>query len=214
MLETDLQNARLLAEILRLQRWAGGEAVPADRIFGLMHGFKSVLCQEAEASGITSETQEKVEDLLEDVEGGKQSTEGRDVKGRLRSDGIEETEAGLVMQLCLLQSRFVDGVTKIASGRGSVFSHILSQRTPESDWFGALHYMELVDSTEGVHKKMHAMFSACVPRVGEIVEPERGSRMRVVDVSYVAAKQGRSESVPQPILIPYVILESLDDREK
>ena len=70
-----LQRLQILAEILRLQRWAGGESVSADRVFGLMHGFETVIREESEGFGITEETQDKVEDLLEDVESGKQSSE-------------------------------------------------------------------------------------------------------------------------------------------
>jgi hypothetical protein len=214
MFESDFQYARLLAEILRLQRWAGGHAIPADKIFGLMHGFKSVLREETDGWGITADLQDKVEDMLEDVEDGTQSTDGLAIKDRLDRDGLDETKASLIMRLCLLQSRFVEGVKKVASGRGSVFAHILLQSPPASDWFGALHYMELVDSTEGVQKPMHAVFSASVPHVGEIVEPQRGQRMQVIEVVYVAAKLGESENVPQAILIPYVSLKPLEDPDE
>jgi hypothetical protein len=207
MAEKNLQNARMLAEILRLQRWAGGDSVSAGRIFGLMHGFESVLREESESVGVTAEVQRKVEDLLEDVEAGKQSVDGLAIKDRLRRDKVNESDASLVFQLCLLQSRFTEGVEKVATGSGSIFAHVIRQHSPESAWFGALHYVELCDSTEGVHKKLHGMFAPAVPRIGETVEPQRGSPMRVVNVVYVAAEQGDSEGIPMPILIPHVILE-------
>jgi len=47
------------------------------RIFGLMHGFESVIRQESEGFGISEETQEKVEDLLDDVEAGTQSADAQ-----------------------------------------------------------------------------------------------------------------------------------------
>lgn len=209
---SDFQYGQLLAEILRLQRWAGGDAVPADRIFGLMHGFETVLCQER-ASGISEETQGKVEDLLDDVEAGKQSVDGLSIKDRLRRDGVDETHAALVMQLCLLQSRFLDGIEKLVSGQGSVFAHLRGLRLPEMNWFGALHYMELVDCSEGVETKMHAVYAPCVPRIGEIVEPQRGSQMRVVDVRHVVVQQGQSEGVSQAMLVPHVLLEAIDQAE-
>ena len=213
MFENELQYARLLAEVLRLQRWAGGEFVPPHRIFGLMHGFESVIDQEEEAKGVSSETQESVEKLLEDVEAGKQSTDGPSVKDRLRREHIDESQAALVMRLCLLQSRFIEGVKAIASGLGSVFHSVVCHRQPESDWFGALHYVELVDSTEGAAKKMHAVFSPCVPRVGEIVEPQSGQLMEVVNVVYVTVMQGEHAGIPQPILVPHVTLRSLEETE-
>ena len=158
---TQVQQAQILAEILRLQRWAGGESVSVDRIFGLMHGFESVIRQESESFGISEETQEKVEDLLEDVEAGKQSVDGMSIKDRLRRENIDDMDAKCVMLLCRLQSRFTEGIEKIAQGH--VFSGLQKPRSPEQDWFGALHYMELVDCTEGVHKKMHAVFALLFP---------------------------------------------------
>jgi hypothetical protein len=41
-----LPTERILAELLRLQPWAGGESVSAARIYGLMHGFESVIQDE------------------------------------------------------------------------------------------------------------------------------------------------------------------------
>lgn len=207
----DLYHTRILAEILRLQRWAGGESVSADRIFGLMHGFESIIREESEGFGITQETQEKVEDLLEDVEADKQSTDGSAIKDRLHRNDIDEIDAENVMLLCRLQSRFIEGIEKISQGRGCVFPRLYGPRLPEQDWFGALHYMELVDCTEGVHKKMHAVFAPAVPRVGEFVTPENGSQMRVVAIDHVVITQGESEGMSQPTLVPHILLETIDD---
>ncbi len=209
----DFHQARILAEVLRLQRWAGGESVSADRIFGLMHGFETVLRQESESFGVSEETQEKMEDLLEDVEAGKQSPDGPSIKDRLRRDGIDETDAGRVILLCRLQSRFTEGIEKIAQGQGCIFPSLRQHRLPEQDWFGALHYMELVDCTEGVHKKMHAVFAPAIPRVGEFVTPQNGSAMRVTGVDHVAITQGDSEGVSQNCLVPHILLEAIDDDE-
>jgi hypothetical protein len=213
MRRDELDRARLLAEVLRLQRWAGGESVPAARIFGLMHGFQSVLDQESESSGISKETQRKVEDLLEDVENGKQCSDGPSIKNKLREKEVDEIDAQCVMEMCRLESRFIQGIKKIANGRGSVFASVDKLRLPEQDWFGAFHYMELYDSTEEVSKKLHAVVAPVVPRVGEVVVPQSGSRMLVVAVEHVLAKQGEGEGVGQVIMIPYVYLESIDDQE-
>lgn len=211
--DAEFHYARTLAEILRVQRWAGGDSVPADRIFGLMHGFESVLRQERESFGIAEETQEKVEGLLEDIEAGNQSTDGHAIKGRLRRDEIDELDASRVIQLCRLQCRFTDAIEKIIQGKGRVFPSLRKSRLPEQNWFGALHYMELVDSTEGVHKKMYAVFAPAIPRVGEIVTPQGGSQMEVVAVDHVAITQGDSEDQGQPYLVPHIILKAFNDDE-
>ncbi|QDT07465.1 hypothetical protein K227x_58920 [Rubripirellula lacrimiformis] len=83
--------SRSMAEILRLQRWAGGDSVPADRIFGLYHGFESTLAQEAEAFGISRDLQDKVEEIFDDVERCKQSAKGMAIKQRLIRDKVDET---------------------------------------------------------------------------------------------------------------------------
>ncbi len=211
MPEVDFNYARMLAEILRIQRWAGGDSVPADRIFGLMHGFESVFREETESFGISEATQEKVEDLPEEVEAGTQSSSGTSIKERLRRDGIKESDAKRVMELCLLQSRFNEGIKKIAKGKGSIFRSLNQPRLPEQDWFGALHYMELIDCSEGVHKKMHGVFAPAVPRVGELVTPQQGSTMEVVGVEHVAIAQGDQEGIMQHCLIPHILLEAVDD---
>jgi len=209
-MQPDFSLARVLAEILRLQRWAGGESIPADRIYGLMHGFESMMRLESEGFGISEEQQEKVEDLLDDVEGGRQSTDGPALKDRLRRDGIDEIVAGRVMRLCLLQSRFLEGIEQIVQGSGSVFQQLRHDRPPELDWYGALHYMELVDTTEEAHRKLHAVFAPTVPRVGEFVTPENGSAMCVVGVDYVMVTQGELPRAKQRYLVPHVLLKAVE----
>ncbi|QDU95176.1 hypothetical protein Pla8534_29880 [Lignipirellula cremea] len=104
----DSEHARILAELLRLHRWAGGDSTSAARVFGLMHGFETALRQESESFGISEETQDLVEDMLDDVENGKQSADGPSIKSRLHAAGVGEVDAGAVMRLCLLQSQFLD----------------------------------------------------------------------------------------------------------
>ena len=198
--------ARTLAEVLRIQRWAGGDWVPADRIFGLMHGFESVLRGERESFGITEQTQEKVEDLLEAIDRGELPADAMEIKARLRADGIDETDALRVMQLCHLQSRFTDTIGKIIEGEAVLFATLRRPRLPEQDWSGAVHYMELVDSTGGVRKKMHAVFAPAVPRVGETVTPQAGSVMEVVGVDHVVMTRGDREGHGHPCLVPHIIL--------
>jgi len=202
--------AKLLAEVLRVQRWAGGDAVSAARIHGLLHGFESVLNEEIESFGISEEVQDKVETMLEDVESGKQATDGLAIKDRLRHDNVDETDAARVLELCRLQERFPEEIDAL-TGLGSIFPGVSKLRQPEQNWFGALHYMELVDCTEDVHKKLHAVFAASVPRIGEVVTPENGTAMEVVAVEYSIVSQGEHESVSQPILVPFIYLEAIED---
>jgi hypothetical protein len=203
--------AKLLAEVLRVQRWAGGDSVSAARIHGLMHGFESVLKQELESFGVSEDVQEKVEQILVDIESGQQATDGLAIKDRLRRDHINETDAIRVLELCRLQEHFPEEIDVLTKELGSAFPHIDRMRQPEQNWFGALHYMELVDCTEDVHKKLHAVFAASVPRIGETVTPENGTAMEVVGVEYMIISQGEREGVLQPILVPYVYLEAIDD---
>ncbi len=206
-------HPKMLAEILRLQRWAGGDSVSADRIFGLLHGFESTLEQESESDGISKSTQRKIEDLLEDVEHGKQSSDGMSIKDRLHRDGVDESDASRVMELCRLQSRFTEGIEQIVQSQGSVFRYLHDSRLPEHDWFGALHYMELVDVTHGGRNKMYAVFAPTVPRIGEVVTPQSGSRMKVVEVEHVVIAQGAQEGVLQHYLAPHVLLEAVEEQE-
>jgi hypothetical protein len=203
--------SKLLAEILRLQRWAGGQPDRgADRVFGLTHGFETVIQQEKQI-GISEETQRHVEDILQDVDSGEQSTDGMAMKDRLYEKGISEPDAATVMQLCRLQNRFDEAVEKVASGEGSRFGSLKSGAAPEAQWLGALHYIELVDGTDGAKKKLHAVYAACVPRVGELVKPEKGSLMEVINVSHVASRQLDSDGNAQVVLTPYVTLKAIDD---
>jgi hypothetical protein len=212
-MEKGIPMPQVLAEVLRLQRWAGGEHVSADRVFGLMHGFETVIRQEAESYGISEETQDKVEDLLEDVENGKQSPDGPAIKDRLWREKIDETDAVRVMELCRLQSRFTEGIESIANAPGCIFAGLSKPRLPEQDWFGALHYMELVDCSAGERAKMHSVFAPSVPRVGEIVTPQRGTAMEVVDVEHVIINQGDDEGIKQHYLVPHVILRSIEEED-
>jgi hypothetical protein len=212
-MEKAIPMPQILAEVLRLQRWAGGEHVSADRVFGLMHGFETVIRQEAESYGISEETQDKVEDLLEDVENGKQSPDGPSIKDRLWREKIDETDALRVMELCRLQSRFTEGIELIAKAPGCIFAGLNKPRLPEQDWFGALHYMELVDCSAGERAKMHSVFAPSVPRVGEMVTPQRGTVMEVVDVEHVIISQGDDEGIKQHYLVPHVILKSIEEED-
>jgi len=207
MTQVDFNHARLLAEILRLQRWAGGDSVPAHRIYGLMHGFESTWEQEVASFGISKETQSMVEDVLDDIENNRQSEEGRAIKDRLRKDKIDESDAIKVCHLCRFESRFLNAVEKLEK----VFSSLRRPRFPEQDWRGALHYMELVDCTENVHRKLHAVLAPSVPRIGETVTPQRGSAMRVVQVEHCVVTIGEEEGMTLPVLVPYIYLEIEDN---
>ena len=208
--ESQIPLPIILAELLRIQRWAGGDGVSAGRILGLMHGFESVIRQENKSFGIAEETQRKVEDLLEDVDHDKQSSDGTAIKDRLQRDGVDESDAATIVELCRLQGRFGPAIHKIARGKGTPFNRLDQLRSPEQDWFGSLHYMELIDCTEGVHKEMHAVYAPSVPRVGEIVTPQKGSPMRVIGVDHVMNDQGREQGLLQYFLVPHVLLVQND----
>lgn len=211
MNDSSIPSSLILAELLRIQRWAGGDSVSAGRIFGLMHGVETVVKRENASFGISESTQRKVEDVLEDVDRGKQSADGMSIKDRLRRDGVDETDAAKIMELCRLQSRFGPAIKKIVNGQGSVFSYLDNKRVPEQDWFGALHYMELVECLEDSRNKLHPIFAASVPRVGEVVYPHRGSAMRVVGVEYEIAPQSRELGLSHHYLVPSVLLEAIPD---
>ncbi|MCA9252042.1 MAG: hypothetical protein KDA54_13005 [Phycisphaerales bacterium] len=208
--ESQIPLPIILAELLRIQRWAGGDGVSAGRILGLMHGFESVIRQENKSFGIAEETQRKVEDLLEDVDHDKQSSDGMAIKDRLLRDGVDETNAATIMELCRLQGRFGPAIDKVVHGKGSTFGHLRQSRSPEQDWFGSLHYMELFDCTEDARKKMYAVYAPTVPRVGEIVSPQSGSTMRVIGVDHVVIDQGQQQGLPQHYLVPHVLLGATD----
>lgn len=199
-----IPNSILLAELLRVQRWAGGDSVSAARIFGLMHGFESVINEEKDSFGISEIVENKVEDILDELDSETLAFERNSIKDRLRIEGISESDATRVMELCRLQSRYTDVVDRIAKECG----FRIQSQLPEHNWFGSLHYIELVDSTEDAHKKLHAVFSPTVPRIGELIQPENGPPMKVVKVEYVMCKQGEIEGVPTIALVPYVYLET------
>ena len=73
MIESNFVFSRLLAELLRLQKWTAGESVSAARIYGLMHGFEESLHEESSTFGVSRELQRKVEDVLDDVGKGVQA---------------------------------------------------------------------------------------------------------------------------------------------
>lgn len=202
--EMRLWFAKIMAEVLRVQRWAGGDSVNASRIFGLQHGFETTMNAEV-TDGISEEIQAKVEDVLSDVDAGQQSTEGLSIKARLRKEEVDESVAHLVMKQCVLEGRFQSEVKKVTQFR--------PDRLPEQNWYGALHYMELVDTTHGDRAKLHAVFAPTVPRIGEFVVPEGGSTMEVVGVEYVAATLGKDEGRPYSYLIPYVLLKIANNEE-
>jgi len=196
----------VLAEVLRLQRWAGGDAIAADRIFGLLHGFESIMTEEHESFGISREVQDRAEVILQDVENGAQSADGFSIKQRLLDDKLDETVVSDVIHLCILQGRFPDATNKLTAAT-SHFHHLTVSRAPELQWLGSLHYLELVDCTEDAHKKLHGCFAATVPRIGEVLTPENGSPMRVVDVEWLMISQGEDEVRRQTRLVPHVYLE-------
>lgn len=207
-----LALGRVLGELLVLQRWAGGDSVSAARIYGLMNGFETAVDSELEqlhSDGISEKTQDRIEDLLQEIDQG--TTHPSAVKNWLRDAEIDEQVACCVMRLCQLESRFPDVVDRICRESGEPFCHIgRRQVLPNADWFGSLHYMELVDCSGESEKKLHAAFSPCVPRVGELVEPEGGQLMRVVDVQHVVSTN-QDRPLTAPILVPHVCLEPVDE---
>lgn len=208
-----IRSSQLLAEILRIQHWAGGEAIDPDRIYGLMKGFESVIADEVETFGISADQQDLVEDLLEAIEAGSQSPNEMAIKSRLREVGVDESTARTVIKYCWLGERFTEAIQKISAAQGP-FLHVETMRQPEDDWFGSLHYCELVDCTEGAHRSMHAVFTAAIPQVGSIIVPENGSPMRVVGVEYVVSSSDPLRKSRYSILIPHVLLQAADDDEE
>ncbi|QDU95178.1 hypothetical protein Pla8534_29900 [Lignipirellula cremea] len=93
--------------------------------------------------------------------------------------------------------------SRLFTGRAPCFFELDLEKEPEQSWTGAIHYMELVDCTEGAHTKLHSVLAPVVPRIGEMVTPQKGSRMRVVDVEHVVVSQGGNYQ-----MIPYVYLET------
>jgi len=203
-------TGQLLAELLRIQRWAdSSNNICPGRIYALAHGFESVL-KETRSSGIAEATERAVEALLCDVEAGKQPPDGLSIKERLRSEGISESAAHSVIEYFSLIGHLTEGISKL-SGPGSIFAGATNCMSSEEGWFGALHYVELFDSTG---EKLHAAMCPCVPRVGELVTPERGSMMRVVAVEHVAVAKESTGKGKYVHLIPHVTLEPIDEDEE
>jgi hypothetical protein len=202
---------RLLTEVLCLQRWAGGsDAIGKARIFALLNGFESALHEDGDDSkrGISEVMQEAVEEQLEKVDNGGLSESL--FADAIRDAGIDKESARLVMKLCMLESRFVDAIVRIAKSSFSGFSNLerWDFKSPELEWFGSLHYMELVELRDGERSKLHSIMAPCVPRIGETVIPESGQSMEVVAVDYQI--QTRNDKC---IMVPHVILEPIDDDE-
>ena len=134
------------------------------------------------------------------------------IKDWLASEKIEEEVAYNIFRLCQLQERFPDAIERIANGKGASFQGLKElERLPNSDWFGSLHYLELVDGSGEAEKKLYAVFSPCVPRVGEFVDPEGGQSMEVAEVSYQVVTFGGDTS--RRILVPFVYLEAVNEVE-
>lgn len=208
-----IPSSLILAELLRLERWEGGDSVEAARIFGLLHGFETMISQEVESFGISAEAQAKVESLLQEVENDETPSDAMSVKQRLLGDGVDEADAAKIVELSRMQGLFPDAVDKLISEPGSLFHHLKRTTPPEKNWFGATHFMELVDCTAGARNKLHGVFAPAVPRVGEIVVPEGGSKMVVIGVEHHMAPQGIQEGIPTHHLIPYVLLKAVDEVE-
>jgi len=209
-----LHYARTLSDILHLHRWMGGDQIDLATIYGLANGVESVISENV-PSGISRKTQDKIEDVLEDVDDGKQSPESLAMKSRFHCEGISESDAKIVMRLCILQSRFTDAIKKIAESPGSVFCTVFGKKTTTSDWDGAKIYMELVVDLGKPKPEMLSVFAPCLPRVGEsidlsdIFDKKAGSMyMEVVSIEYGAHRiDDPLDKNPMPKLIPYVILE-------
>ncbi|MCL2622384.1 MAG: hypothetical protein FWD31_01855, partial [Planctomycetaceae bacterium] len=163
----ELRYARTLSDILHLHRWAGGDQVDLAMIFGLAKGIESVIRKTLpEEDGISSETQRKIEDVLDDVDRGNQPTDSISLKNRLHREGISDTDAITIMQLCILQSRFTDAIKKISEGPGGTFSTIFSEKTETSNWDGAKIYVELILENDDGRLETIPTFTPCLPRVG------------------------------------------------
>ena len=219
----ELRYARTLSDILHLHRWAGGDQVDLATIFGLANGIESVIRETLpEENGISSETQDKIEDILVDVDKGKESTDSLFLKQRFHREGISDTDAITIMQLCILQGRFT-GVIKKISEAGGAYSTVFMGKTKSSEWDGAKIYMELVLETGKDRLEIISTFAPCLPRVGETIDlsylfdKKAGEmRMEVVGIGYDAHRmKDPLDKHPMAQLIPHVFLvpcESEDDQ--
>lgn len=202
MLSADL--GRILGELLELHAWAGStNSVSPARIYGLLNGFESVL-EEERQQGISNETQEAVDEWLESIEAHDGELTGLHINDGLRRRGIDENDARRVLEWSLLANHYTDTIERIKAAPGSPF-HAIGKHAVmrNAAWYGALHYMELVDTTT---KRKWAVFAPAVPRVGEVVTPERGQTMVVQDVEYLAVPDDRQQQISRTLLIPYVSL--------
>jgi len=210
-----LRYAKTLSDILHLHQWMGGDQVDSATIFGLANGVETIV-EESIPRGISRETQEKIEDVLQDIDKGSQSPESMAMKSRFHSDHISESDAITIMRLCVLQGRFTDEIKKVAESRGSAFKTIFGRRTQTADWDGAKIYVELVVDLGKQKPEMIATFAPCIPRVGETIDlsdlfdKKAGSMwMKVVGIEYSAHRmEDPLDKRPMSKLIPYIILES------
>ncbi|AMV33759.1 hypothetical protein VN12_16640 [Pirellula sp. SH-Sr6A] len=200
----------LLAEILRLRRWASGNPQLLARAFALESGFESAFSSEEYEFSVSIDQQEAVEDFLDAIDKDPNEPNSMYVKDELRRLGLDESVAWAVLELCLLEGRFVTAIRKLTEP-GMPFHGLKGGIENGSDWLGALHYLELFDGTPETHKKLHACFSPAVPRVGERIVPRNGSAMRVVDVEYQVVKEGSGNIKGMTILMPCVYLEPESD---
>lgn len=208
-----IPSSLLLAELLRIQRSLAGDPISAARIFGLMHGFQSVIEEETESFGISDETQEKAEDLLDEMDKAGAVWDGMTLKHRIREVGISEEAFSKVCELCLLQSRFVNVIQALADRGDCRMVTDREAKSPIEGWFGPTIYMEIVDTSADAGKRSHAVFSSVVPRVGDTIEPRAGELMTVVEVRHIAIPMGEHESGQTSHLTPTVFVEPTGDEE-
>ncbi|WP_397568985.1 hypothetical protein [Schlesneria sp. T3-172] len=206
-------SSLILAELLRLERWEGGDSIEATRIFGLLHGFESIVNAEIDSYGISEETQAKVEAFLQEIENEEATSDTNNVMRRLRSDNVDQSDAGKIIELCRMQGRFPAAIEKLIEEPDSLFHHLKRSSPPERNWHGATHFMELVDCTAGARNRLHGVFAPAVPRVGEIVVPEGGSKMIVIGVEHHMTPQGIEAGITTHRLIPHVLLKAEDEVE-
>lgn len=211
MKPSDLKSAALLAEVLRIHRWAGSNEATAAKVFGLLHGIETVINpDDAEPMGISRETQDKFDDILDEIESTSQPANGMSLKARLRSDGIDEVDAKTLLDYYRLSGKFAEAIDMIAQADGSIYT----SRTVNSDernWRGGLNYFEICyDLPDGTHKTI-GVFSPTVPRIGETVNLRDQQAMRVVDVVYLLCDDDEPTNGSTQYLLAHVIVEPAVD---
>jgi hypothetical protein len=208
-----IPSAKLLAELLRIQRSLAGDIVEGATIYGLAHGFESAIREVTESFGISEAHQRAAEDLLDEMDRAETTWDGPTLKHRIREKGISETTFSKVCKLCLLDSRFVTTIEALAE-RGDCRMVLSGEsESPIRGWTGPTIYMELVNvaaEADETAKRSHAIFSPVVPRVGDTIEPQSGQLMRVVEVRHVAITMGERENGQTPYLTPFVYVEPID----